>query len=60
MILVNRTLETRDHIMIGVTSCMLFICYKMMVISPFSSGLLLWFNMNLFNAYCRWRRSENM
>jgi len=60
MITVNRTLETRDHIMIGVTSCMLFICYKMMVISPFGSGLLLWFNMNLFNAYCRWRRSENM
>ena len=60
MILVNRTLQTRDHMMIGMTSCMLFICYKMMVMSPLLAGMLIWFNMNLFNAYCRWRRSENM
>ena len=60
MISVNRTLETRDHIMIGITSCMMFTCYKMMIWYPFMSGMLLWFNMNFFNAYCRWRRNENM
>ena len=60
MILVSRTLETRDHMMVGVTSCMLFICYKMMLMSPILAGLLMWFNMNLFNAYCRWRKNENM
>lgn len=56
----SRTLETRDHMMVGVTSCMLFICYKMMLMSPILAGLLMWFNMNLFNAYCRWRKNENM
>ena len=52
-------LETRDHWMIGVTSCMLFICYKMMLTNPVIATLLVWFNMRLFEIYCAWRKSED-
>ena len=49
-----------DHMMVGVTACMLFICYKMMWMYPFVAGMLMWFNMKCFDVYCLWRKSGNM
>ena len=51
-------LETRDHWMVGITSCMLFICYKIMFMYPFVAGMLFYFNMNMFNVYCEKRRYD--
>ena len=51
-------LETRDHWMVGITSCMLFICWKMMFMYPFVAGFLFYVNMNVFNRYCYMRKSE--
>jgi len=44
--------------MVGITSCMLFICYKIMFMYPFVAGMLFYFNMNMFNVYCARRKSE--
>ena len=51
-------MEPRDHMMVGITSCMLFISYKMMFIYPFVAGMCMWFNIRMFNHYCMWRKSE--
>ena len=51
-------MEPRDHVMVGFTSCMLFICWKMMFMYPFVAGLLFYFNMNMFNVYCEKRRHD--
>ena len=51
-------MEPRDHFMIGITSCMLFICWKIMFMHPFIAGVMIAFNMNMFNRYCRKRRDD--
>jgi len=53
-------MEPRDHAMVGITSCMLFICYKIMFMHPFLAGIMIAFNMNMFNKYCYRRQKENM
>jgi len=51
-------LETRDHWMVGITSCMLFICYKIMFMHPFLAGVMIALNMNMFNRYCIKRKND--
>ena len=53
-------MKTSDHFMIGMTSCMLFICYKMFHYAPVFAFFLTWFNMTMFNMYCLKRKNENM
>lgn len=60
MVMNGKLLQPSDHMMIGVTACMLFICYKMMWMYPFAAGMLMWFNMKCFDVYCLWRKSGNM
>ena len=44
--------------MVGMTSCMLFVCYKMAYYSPVYAMLIGWFNMRLFDMYAVWRRND--
>ena len=53
-------LRPSDHVMVGVTSIGLFVCYKMFSYAPVYALLLTWFNMAMFNTYCLWRKNENM
>ena len=53
-------MEPRDHFMIGITSCMLFICYKIFPYAPIVAFFMMWFNMSMFNGYCMKRKKENM
>lgn len=52
------TLTTEDHVMVGLTSLLLYIAVKMMVVSPFLSVFMIWLNMGLFDRYGRRRRNE--
>ncbi len=52
-------LTTRDHMMVGITACMLFVCYKMFASAPLFAFFLTWFNMSLFNSYCIKRRDDS-
>ena len=52
------TLTTEDHMMVGLTSLLLYIAVKMMVISPFLSVFMIWLNLGLFDRYGRRRRDE--
>ena len=52
------TLTTEDHVMVGLTSLLLYIAVKMMVVSPFLSAFMIWLNMGLFDRYGRRRRNE--
>ena len=52
-------LEPRDHWMVGITSCMLLICYKIMFMHPFLAGVMIALNMNVFNKYCMKRKNES-
>ena len=54
----NKELTTQDHVMVGLTSIMLFIAMKLVVFSPIWAGLMIWFNMAMFDRYCRRRRDE--
>ena len=49
-----------DHFMVGMTSCMLLICYKMFPYAPIMTLLMVWFNMSVFNAYCWKRKNDDM
>ena len=51
-------LTTRDHVMIGLTSLLLYVAVKMMVFSPFLSVFMIWLNVGLFDRYGRRRRNE--
>ena len=51
-------MTTRDHMMVGMTSCMLFICYKMFSYTPLIAFFLAWSNMSLFNYYCYKRKND--
>ena len=46
--------------MVGMTSCMLFICYKMFPYAPVVEFFMTWFNMAMFNTYCMKRKHDNM
>lgn len=54
----NKELTTQDHVMVGLTSIMLFIAMKMMFFFPLMSVFVIWFNMSLFDRYGRRRRDE--
>lgn len=54
----NKELTTQDHVMVGMTSIMLFIAMKMMFFFPLMSVFVIWFNMSLFDRYGRRRRDE--
>ena len=53
-------MKPRDHFMVGITSCMLLICYKIFPYAPIMSVFMIWFNMAMFNNYCLKRKNENM
>ena len=53
-------MKTSDHFMVGMTSCMLFICYKMFPYAPIVAVFMMWFNMAMFNTYCLKRKNDNM
>lgn len=57
MVMNGKLLQPSDHMMVGVTACMLFICYKMAAYSPVYALLLSWFHMKLFDVYAVWRRN---
>ena len=57
MVMSGKVLRPSDHMMVGVTACMLFICYKMMYFSPVYATLLCWVNVRLFDAYGFWRKN---
>ena len=57
MVMNGKVLRPSDHMMVGMTACMLFICYKMMWMYPFVAGMLMWFNMKCFDVYAVWRRN---
>ena len=52
-------MKPSDHFMVGITSCMLLICYKMFPYAPVVAFFLTWFNMNMFNMYCLKRKYES-
>ena len=54
----NKELTTQDHVMVGLTSIMLFIAMKLVAYSPIWAGLMIWFNMEMFDRYGRKRRDE--
>jgi hypothetical protein len=57
MVMSGKLLRPSDHMMVGVTACMLYICYKMAYYSPVYALLLSWFHMRLFDVYCFWRKN---
>ena len=54
----KKELSTQDHLMVGLTSIMLFIAVKVMFIFPLMSMFMIWFNMSMFDRYGRRRRNE--
>jgi len=54
----NKELTTQDHVMVGLTALMLFIAMKLVVFSPIWAGLMIWFNMAMFDRYGKRRRDE--
>jgi len=54
----KKELNTQDHLMVGLTALMLFIAMKMVSYSAVLAGLLIWFNMSMFDRYARRRRDE--
>ena len=50
-------MTTSDHFMVGITSCMLFICYKIGMAHPFTAGFLIWMNLHFFDRYCLRRKN---
>ena len=53
------TLTTQDHVMCCLTAIMLFIAMKIAFWSPIWCGIMIWFNMSMFDRYARRRRDEN-
>lgn len=58
MVMSGMMLRPSDHMMVGVTACMLYLCYKMAAYSPVYAFLLTWFNMRLFDTYALWRKND--
>ena len=54
----KKELSTQDHLMVGLTSIMLFIAVKVMFIFPLMSMFMIWFNMSMFDRYGKRRRDE--
>ena len=46
-------MKPRDHFMVGITSCMLLICYKIFPYAPLMSVFMIWFATNLWATYDR-------
>ena len=51
-------MKPTDHFMVGLTSCMLLISYKMFPYAPVVAFLMAWFNMSVFNGYCYKRKND--
>jgi len=51
-------MTTSDHFMVGITSCMLFICYKISFMSPLTAGFMIWMNLYFFDRYCMRRKRD--
>jgi len=52
-------IETRDHVVIGIISILLFVSYKMYGYNMFAAIMMSWFNTRVFESYCRYRKAEN-
>ena len=57
MVMSGKRMTTGDHVMVGVTSIGLFVCYKMMLTNPVFATLLVWFNIRMFERYCMRRKN---
>jgi len=51
-------LTTEDHVMVGLTSLLLYVAAKMIVFYPLMAFFMIWLNMTLFDRYGRRRRNE--
>ena len=51
-------LTTEDHVMVGLTSLLLYVATKMMVYFPIMAFFMIWLNITLFDRYGRRRRDE--
>ncbi len=54
----KKELSTQDHLMVGLTSIMIFIAVKVMFVFPLMSVFMIWFNMSMFDRYGKRRRNE--
>ena len=54
----KKELSTQDHLMVELTSIMLFIAVKVMFVFPLLSVFMIWFNMSMFDRYARRKRDE--
>ena len=54
----KKELTTQDHLMVGLTSIMIFIAVKVMFVFPLMSVFMIWFNMSMFDRYGKRRRNE--